>query len=233
MQVELLCIYGADPEQRNANDQTPAQVARQDGFVSFCIIIQYKFILVRTFYYHHQIDLLHFYKIKNEARRRYLGQPLEEDSLDVLDTSNLHASGLVFYAVSALANETSRDYDEVADSTYKLDGMRCSRVTSYKIYILFSLTLIFRESSGNKTRSTISIEGAIDSRVSLDDVLELKERITENEIKLDSLTNTNAQIMKILSTLQSSMEHMRVENTCLKDERLDKVDKTCKSPFGE
>ncbi|VDM76566.1 unnamed protein product [Strongylus vulgaris] len=98
----------------------------------------------------------------------------------------------------------NRDYDEVADFPGRLGEIRTSGTT--------------RRSSGNKTRSTSSIDAAIDGRISIDDVLELKERMTENENKLNSISHTNTQIMKILTSLQNSMEHMRVENSCLKDE---------------
>ncbi|KIH65020.1 hypothetical protein ANCDUO_04661, partial [Ancylostoma duodenale] len=104
------------------------------------------------------------------------------------------------------SGELNRDYDEVADFPGRLGEVRSSGTT--------------RRSSGNKTRSTSSIDAVIDGRVSIDDVLELKERMTENENKLNSISHTNTQIMKqvILTNLQNSMEHMRVENSCLKDE---------------
>ncbi|KAK6034030.1 ankyrin repeat protein, partial [Cooperia oncophora] len=130
--------------------------------------------------------------VLKEAKRRYFGLPLEP-AQDTFDTStNLHN---ISSNTRMDSSEFNRDYDEVAD----FSGRN-------------------RRSSGNKTRSTSSIDAAIDGRVSIDDVLELKERMTENENKLTSICHTNTQIMKILTNLQNSMEHMRVENTCLKDE---------------
>nr|CDJ94336.1 Arf GTPase activating protein and Ankyrin and Spa2 homology (SHD) of GIT domain containing protein [Haemonchus contortus] len=139
--------------------------------------------------------------VLKEAKRRYFGLP-PELSQDNLDTStNLHNMSSNTRMDSS---EFNRDYDEVADFPGKAGELRSSGAT--------------RRSSGNKTRSTSSIDAAIDGRVSIDDVLELKERMTENETKLTSICHTNTQIMKILTNLQNSMEHMRVENTCLKDE---------------
>ncbi|PIO77256.1 ankyrin repeat protein, partial [Teladorsagia circumcincta] len=139
--------------------------------------------------------------VLKEAKRRYFGLPLEHTH-DNLDTSNnLHN---ISSNTRMDSSEFNRDYDEVADFPGRAAELRSSGAT--------------RRSSGNKTRSTSSIDAAIDGRVSIDDVLELKERMTENENKLTSICHTNTQIMKILTNLQNSMEHMRVENTCLKDE---------------
>ncbi|XGW32350.1 hypothetical protein V3C99_017138 [Haemonchus contortus] len=306
MQVELLYIYGADPLLSNAADLTPAQLARQDGFVdlanrldelSFDLTNRLSlFLCGRKPDHQHQqhflipeltakntVETLRSVRLKiqalpdcafekllqdvydevdrretqaawmamnqgkitsgneqcvavflplntsfsatrnqlrqklakydvrefatliidvlKEAKRRYFGLP-PELSQDNLDTStNLHNMSSNTRMDSS---EFNRDYDEVADFPGKAGELRSSGAT--------------RRSSGNKTRSTSSIDAAIDGRVSIDDVLELKERMTENETKLTSICHTNTQIMKILTNLQNSMEHMRVENTCLKDE---------------
>ncbi|VDP42718.1 unnamed protein product [Heligmosomoides polygyrus] len=139
--------------------------------------------------------------VLKEAKRRYFGLPPEQPQ-DSLDTSvNLHN---LSSHTRMDSSELNRDYDEVAEFSGRSGEIRSSGAT--------------RRSSGNKTRSTSSIDAAIDGRVSIDDVLELKERMTENENKLTSISHTNTQIMKILTNLQNSMEHMRVENSCLKDE---------------
>ncbi|KHJ97186.1 ankyrin repeat protein [Oesophagostomum dentatum] len=138
--------------------------------------------------------------VLKEAKRRYFGQP-PEDLQETLDTSNLHNMSSNTRMDSS---ELNRDYDEVADFPGRSGEIRTSGTT--------------RRSSGNKTRSTSSMDAVIDGRVSIDDVLELKERMTENENKLNSISHTNTQIMKILTNLQNAMEHMRVENSCLKDE---------------
>ncbi|WKY16121.1 hypothetical protein Q1695_001085 [Nippostrongylus brasiliensis] len=139
--------------------------------------------------------------VLKEAKRRYFGIS-PESSQDTLDTSNLHN---LSSHTRLDSSELNRDYDEVAEFPGKAGEVRSSGAT--------------RRSSGNKTRSTTSIDAPIvDGRVSIDDVLELKERVTESELKLTSISHTNTQIMKILTNLQNSMEHMRVENSCLKDE---------------
>ncbi|KAJ1364236.1 hypothetical protein KIN20_024279 [Parelaphostrongylus tenuis] len=138
--------------------------------------------------------------VLKEAKRRHFGRP-PDDLPEAMDTSsNIHN---LSSNTRTDSNEPNRDYDEVADFP------RTSEVNN---------SGATRRSSGNKTRSTSSIDAMIDGRVSIDDVLELKERMTENENKLNSISHTNTQIMKILTNLQNSMEHMRVENTCLKDE---------------
>ncbi|KAK5974543.1 GTP-ase activating protein for Arf containing protein variant [Trichostrongylus colubriformis] len=306
MQVELLYIYGADPLLCNAADLTPAQLARQDGFVdlasrldelSFDLTNRLSlFLCGRKPDHQHQqhflipeltakntVETLRSVRLKiqslpdcafekllqdiydevdrretqaawmamnqgkitsgneqcvavflplnpsfsatrnqlrqklakydvrefatliidvlKEAKRRYFGLP-PEPSQNTLDTSsNLHNMSSNTRMGS---NEFNRDYDEVADFPGRAGELRSSGAT--------------RRSSGNKTRSTSSLDAAVDGRVSIDDVLELKERMTENENKLTSICHTNTQIMKILTNLQNSMEHMRVENTCLKDE---------------
>ncbi|PAV70437.1 hypothetical protein WR25_18942 isoform C [Diploscapter pachys] len=136
--------------------------------------------------------------ILKEAKRRYLGEPLEEDPND-LSHSNHNTSG-ISGLMSGILSADGRDYDDVAE--YARSPMRHSGAT--------------RGSSGNKTRSTNSMDG--DSRPTIDDILELKERMNDNEMKMLTLTNTNAQILKVLSSLQNSMEKIRTENTCLKNE---------------
>ncbi|EYC07047.1 hypothetical protein Y032_0072g663 [Ancylostoma ceylanicum] len=305
MQVELLYIYGADPLLCNAADLTPAQLARQDGFVdlanrldelSFDLTNRLSlFLCGRKPDHQHQqhflipeltakntVETLRSVRLKiqalpdcafekllqdvydevdrretqaawmamnqgkitsgneqcvavflplnpafsatrnqlrqklakydvrefatliidvlKEAKRRYFGRP-PEDLQETLDTSNVHN---LSSNTRMDSGELNRDYDEVADFPGRLGEVRSSGTT--------------RRSSGNKTRSTSSIDAVIDGRVSIDDVLELKERMTENENKLNSISHTNTQIMKILTNLQNSMEHMRVENSCLKDE---------------
>ncbi|VDM58503.1 unnamed protein product [Angiostrongylus costaricensis] len=139
--------------------------------------------------------------VLKEAKRRHFGRP-PDDVQETADTSsnlpNLSSNTRMD------SSEPNRDYDEVADFPSRTCEVNNSGTT--------------RRSFGNKTRSTSSIDVMIDGRVCIDDVLELKERMTENENKLNSISHANIQIMKILTNLQNSMEHMKVENTCLKDE---------------
>lgn len=139
--------------------------------------------------------------VLKEAKRRHFGRP-PDDLQEAMDTSsNSHN----FSSNTRMdSGEPNRDYDEVAEFPGRTCEVNSSAAT--------------RRSSGNKTRSTSSIDVMIDGRVSIDDVLELRERITESENKLNSISQTNTQIMKILTNLQNSMEHIRIENTCLKDE---------------
>ncbi|KJH42436.1 ankyrin repeat protein [Dictyocaulus viviparus] len=135
--------------------------------------------------------------VLKEAKRRFLGHPPDSVQENMDTSCNLH---YLSNSTRMECNEINRDYDEVAEFPNKA----CEANN--------------RRSSGNKTRSTSSIDAVIDGRVSIDDVLELKERLTDNENKLNSISHTNTQIMKMLTNLQNSMEHMKVENSSLKEE---------------
>ncbi|EPB80563.1 hypothetical protein ANCCEY_00277 [Ancylostoma ceylanicum] len=176
--VELLYIYGADPLLCNAADLTPAQLARQDGFLNPAFSATRNQLRQKLAKYDVREFATLIIDVLKEAKRRYFGRP-PEDLQETLDTSNVHN---LSSNTRMDSGELNRDYDEVADFPGRLGEVRSSGTT--------------RRSSGNKTRSTSSIDAVIDGRVSIDDVLELKERMTENENKLNSISHTNTQIMK-------------------------------------
>lgn len=133
--------------------------------------------------------------ILKESKRRYLGEPIPED--DLLDSStHLNTSRV------SMQNESARDYDEVPDMFSRENG-RGSGVT---------------RSSGQKTRSTDSIDAGLDQKSTFDDILELRERVSDSEGKIKTLTSTSQQILKIVSQLQTTMEHIRADNASLKSE---------------
>ncbi|VDO22439.1 unnamed protein product [Haemonchus placei] len=264
MQVELLYIYGADPLLSNAADLTPAQLARQDGFVdlanrldelSFDLTNRLSlFLCGRKPDHQHQqhflipeltakntVETLRSVRLKIQALPDCAFEKLLQDVYDEVDRRETQAAWMamnqgkitsgneqcvaVFLPLntsfSATRNQLRQKlakYDVREFATLIIDVLKEAKrryfglppeLSQDNLDTSTNLHNISRRSSGNKTRSTSSIDAAIDGRVSIDDVLELKERMTENETKLTSICHTNTQIMKQIVRLSEQAALLR------------------------
>ncbi|VDN05646.1 unnamed protein product [Thelazia callipaeda] len=157
--------------------------------------------------------------ILNEAKRRYYGLPLKND---IDDSENLPKkpsnSGDHFIAgsigtseyITSMSEEGYRDYDEVADSLQN-GKWRTSSST--------------RKSSERK--SDDSGEFLLETGpVMNDDFMEVKEKVANTESALTAVQQTNTQILRTLTHLQSSVDRLNADNAYVHSE-LEKVQSAC------
>uniref|UniRef100_A0A915E3Z4 ARF GTPase-activating protein GIT2 n=1 Tax=Ditylenchus dipsaci TaxID=166011 RepID=A0A915E3Z4_9BILA len=280
LQVELLAIYGADVAQRNAAEQTPANVARLEKHVElgerldeleFEVTDRFSMFLCGRMAEHKQnqhflIPELVGQTSENVKQYRKLLQNsssvvlerLIQDVYDEVDRREINAQWVaaeqfrmgshqhvaVFLPpnqkLSATRNQLrqkrryfclplppseednklaeitlalnqsldlaasnlddSRDYDEVADGLF-----RKSRASSST-----------KRSSAN--RESGDHNGHVSPAMGLDSYLELKEKLIETNEKLNSITETNAQILKGFQAMQKIVEQLQTEQFDIRNE---------------
>uniref|UniRef100_A0A914XK64 Arf-GAP domain-containing protein n=1 Tax=Plectus sambesii TaxID=2011161 RepID=A0A914XK64_9BILA len=154
--------------------------------------------------------------VLNEAKRRFSGQPQIDTNGPDPDTNGpiaeSSAAKLNGAARPSTKSDDGRDYDDVADSPRKSGDSP-------------------RRSLGNKTTDTTTSDtnesGAQLDNVTLDDYLELKDKLNDSESKVDEVVRSNGEILRQLRQLQSTVDRLMDENLQL---RMDMRSMTVRSP---
>lgn len=156
--------------------------------------------------------------VLSEAKRRHFGLPAKSDSCLPLDGStkrpseqgstNANVTGASDY-VTFVSEDGNRDYDEVADSPQ--NKSRTSGST--------------RRSSDRKSDGSGDILQE-NNVVSIDDFLELKEKVIDTENKVAAVQQANTQILRMLTHLQSTVDRISADSIDLHGE-LRKVQDSC------
>lgn len=146
--------------------------------------------------------------VLSEAKRRHFNLPmkqeldssLEASSKKSLDPGHLNSTA-VSDCVTAISEEGNRDYDDVAESPQ--NKSRTSDST--------------RRSSERKSDGSADILQE-NNTVTVDDFLELKENVAHTENKIAAVQQTNTQILRMLTLLQSSVDRISADNIDLHSE---------------
>uniref|UniRef100_A0AAF5PHQ3 GTP-ase activating protein for Arf containing protein n=1 Tax=Wuchereria bancrofti TaxID=6293 RepID=A0AAF5PHQ3_WUCBA len=158
--------------------------------------------------------------ILSEAKRRYYGLPLKNDTddsaenllkktSDSMDRLNISSMGTSEY-ITSFSEQDYRDYDEVADSLQN-GKWRTSGST--------------RKSSERKSDDSGDLLQET-GPVMIDDFLELKEKLANTEGTLTAVQQANTQILRMLTHLQSNIDRLNADNAHVHDQ-LKKVQTTC------
>ncbi|MFH4975525.1 hypothetical protein AB6A40_002234 [Gnathostoma spinigerum] len=147
--------------------------------------------------------------VLTEIKRRFYGLPLNEqwDNTEATKSGinrSICDSGAAFGSNLRTANALSRDYDDVAEvppaKERTSDNMR-------------------KLSNRRDTNSSISGEFLQDNAgFSLDDYLEVKDRLLETEHKLSVIQQANAQILRMISRLQSNVDRLNSDSVEIQTE---------------
>uniref|UniRef100_A0A915BFU0 Arf-GAP domain-containing protein n=1 Tax=Parascaris univalens TaxID=6257 RepID=A0A915BFU0_PARUN len=138
-----------------------------------------------------------------EAKRRYLGLPVEEDLDDSVEDSPKKSSLTVdptnLSSLTASDRVTcpsdNRDYDEVAESPQNKSRISGSTKRSSDRK---------SDDSGNVLQENVI--------VSVDDFLELKEKVFDSETKLNNVQQTNTHMLRMLTGMQAKIDRISEEN---------------------
>uniref|UniRef100_A0A914DYF7 Arf-GAP domain-containing protein n=1 Tax=Acrobeloides nanus TaxID=290746 RepID=A0A914DYF7_9BILA len=138
-----------------------------------------------------------------EAKRRCMGLPLEAEKLEppTQRLAETYLSGMSGENGPSTDPNSSRDYDEVADVL----GQRKSNES-------FS----FKRSSGNKSSASDEQDPILGNTVTLDDFLELKERVNETNGKLNSLMQLNTEMLKEFKLVQRTLSNLQEDQSELR-----------------
>ncbi|VDO54338.1 unnamed protein product [Brugia timori] len=133
---------------------------------------------------------------------------------DSMDRLNISSMGTSEYFTS-FSEQDYRDYDEVADSLQN-GKWRTSGST--------------RKSSERKSDDSGDLLQET-GPVMIDDFLELKEKLANTEGTLAAVQQTNTQILRMLTHLQSNIDRLNADNADVHDQ-LKKVKTTCSQAVG-
>ncbi|GMR60918.1 hypothetical protein PMAYCL1PPCAC_31113, partial [Pristionchus mayeri] len=131
--------------------------------------------------------------ILKEAKRRFLGLDPTVDELDGGGDKKMLASTNDFNRTL----NSSRDYDDVADYRANSSAMRGSSHVG--------MNGIARASMGS-LKSGELLDKDLTSRLPSDDVLELRERLSDCEATIQMLMSTNSTLNKKINSMQSTID---------------------------
>lgn len=161
--------------------------------------------------------------VLNEAKRRFYGLPLDDNDNEQTSVkknalnSNIHQQSVAtvdsqqpptnldstITSDCVTLTSDNRDYDEVAaespQNKSRTSGSSTKRLSDRK-----------SAESGNLLQGT--------STVSVDDFLELKEKVLDSETKLSTFQQSNTNILRMLSRLQTSVDHITADNADIRFE---------------
>ncbi|TMS36089.1 hypothetical protein L596_003344 [Steinernema carpocapsae] len=144
--------------------------------------------------------------VLTECKRRFYDLPAKCDEHTITSSTKTRESSKVNSAnnsedPSLLFDDRNRDYDEVAESP-------CNKSRSSNAA---------KHWSDGHAESEHGNHG-IHPDVTLDDYLELKEKLNDSAAKVQKLTSSNVTILRHLSTLQESLTELKNDNLRMRNE---------------